>query len=55
MRPNSIVSCQSKKSYPTKEVADKTVDYLFKEKNVDVYSYRCNICETYHLSSKKER
>ena len=55
MRSNAITSCQSKKSYLTKEVADKTVEYLFKEKNVDVYSYRCNICETFHLSSKKER
>jgi hypothetical protein len=55
MRHNAIVACQSKKVYDTQEEADRTLEYLWVTKEVDVYSYKCNICEMYHLSGKKEK
>ena len=48
---NPIVSCQNKKAYLNKQEADDTATYLWYEKGVDVISYRCQICENYHLTS----
>lgn len=53
MKSNAIVACQSKKSYSTQGEALIVVEYLWKEKQVEVEPYRCSICETWHLTSKK--
>jgi hypothetical protein len=53
MKPNQITSCQLKKSYVTKEAAQKTADYLL-TKFIRVRVYKC-YCEAYHLTSDKRR
>jgi len=55
MKPNALTQCQIKKSYPTKEAADKTGAYLYLEKQVEVESYHCNICSQYHLTRSNKR
>lgn len=52
MKTNAITSCQSKKSYSSKAEADEVGAWLWLEKEVEVYSYKCQICEMWHLSSK---
>lgn len=49
MKQNVITSCQSKRSYKIREAADKTAEYLL-TKFVQVKSYRCGICEMFHLT-----
>jgi hypothetical protein len=55
MKPNALTNCQSKKSYPTKEAADRTGAFLYIEKQVEVESYHCNICDSYHLTQSKKK
>lgn len=50
---NPIVACQSKKAFKSKQEADDTATYLWYEKAVDVSSYKCQICENYHLTGNK--
>ena len=53
MKPNVITSCQSKRKYDSKNEADLTVEYLWKEKDISVESYKCQICLGWHLTSTK--
>jgi hypothetical protein len=50
---NPIVSCQTKTAYRSRQDAEDMATYLFYEKEVDLETYKCQICENWHLSSKK--
>jgi hypothetical protein len=54
MKNNILVHCTSKKRYASKEEAEKVANHLWKEKQVQVNSYRCILCEGYHISSKEK-
>lgn len=45
-------SCQSKKTYKTRERADKAADKLIK-RGEDVHGYKCLHCEGYHVGHRK--
>jgi len=54
MKPsNPVVSCQSKRFYISKTEAEDMATYLYYKKGIDLNVYRCNICDGWHLSSKK--
>lgn len=53
MKPNALTSCQTKKAYNTREAAEDTALYLWAEHEVNVYTYKCQLCEQWHLSSRK--
>lgn len=50
---NPIVACQSKRFFISKIDAEDTATYLFYEKDLNLSVYHCNICDGWHLSSKK--
>ena len=50
---NPIVGCQSKRLYASKKEAEDMATYLYYEKELDLSVYHCNICDGWHLSSKK--
>jgi hypothetical protein len=50
---NPIVACQSKKSYASKAEAEDMATFLWYKKEIDLEVYRCQMCERWHLSSKK--
>jgi len=54
MMPKAITKCQQKRTYSTKEAADKTGAWLYIEKGVEVKSYHCNICSQYHLTGSEK-
>lgn len=45
-------SCQSKKTYATRERADKAADKLIK-RGEDVHGYKCLHCDGYHVGHRK--
>jgi hypothetical protein len=53
MKPNVLTSCQTKKAYKTREEAEDMATFLWYEKEVDVGVYKCQICDFFHLTSKK--
>lgn len=54
MRPNSVTNCTSKKTYPSKEAAEKTVAYLA-GKSVFLRAYKCWLCEEWHLTGNDNK
>lgn len=50
---NPIVSCQTKKVYRTRKEAEDMATYLYDEKELDLGTYKCQICDGWHLTSKK--
>lgn len=53
MKPNSVINHTTKKAYPSKEAAQKAVDFLAR-KYVFVKAYKC-FCEAWHLTSQKDK
>lgn len=54
MIPKVITNCQLKRSYQNKAEADETGAWLWLEKEIEVYSYHCTICDQWHLSGRKQ-
>jgi hypothetical protein len=55
MISKAIINCQTKRAYSNKEEADKNGAWLWLEKQIEMESYKCNICENWHLSRKQEK
>jgi hypothetical protein len=50
MKHSAIANCTTKKRYDTKEAAEEQADFLCSTEDVYVDTYRCNICEGFHLT-----
>lgn len=46
--------CFTKKRYGTKEFAHKVIGRIKEEKGLQLYSYRCSNCGTFHLTKLKD-
>jgi hypothetical protein len=50
-----VRSCLGKKRYDREVFARKVIYNIKKERGVDLYHYRCDSCQGFHLTKRKER
>lgn len=53
MKPVAIWNCTRKRRYESEAEADKQAEYLINTKDAHVDTYKCNICEGWHLTSMR--
>jgi hypothetical protein len=50
-----VRSCLGKKRYDREGFAKKVIHNIKKERGIDLYHYRCDSCQGFHLTKQKER
>lgn len=54
MKPIAIWNCTIKKRYGTEVDAARQADFINSTEDAYVDTYKCNICEGWHLTRQKE-